>query len=714
MNKYSDEPRYPPALQRPIDRDDDVVDIGELVSTIWRGKWVIAGLAAISVLIGGYYAYVMATPLFRSTAVVMLETRQESVVDLQAVVGGMTGDMSEVNSELEVLQSRGLLGKVVDKLELVNDPEFNFVLQEPGFFTELKYRIKDALGLLEEVPELPADVLAKRIRDDVISVLLEKLSIRNVPLSLVFQVTAETESPEKSALVADTVVELYILNQLEVKFEATEQATSWLTGRVAELQVQLEDAEAKVSEFSASTNLISAEALQAQEIQLKDLRERIRGVESALETARDRVQILETADTPAAKAEAADDPQLSRLLARSQADERLSAAFDARFESLLARANLELERSIQQLTALRASRDEIETEISQRGEDLIVLQQLTREAEAVRLLYEYFLARLKETAAQEGIQKADSRVLSSAVVPTFPSAPRKSLILAMSGILGLMMGTAFVLLREARNNGFRTARDLEALTGYSVLGQIPQIPARGRRKALHYLASKPTSAAAEAVRNLRTSLLMSNVDNPPKIVVSTSSIPGEGKTTNSLALAQNLVGLGKSVLLIEGDIRRRTLSQYFDGLPEQGLVSVLSGDISLEEAIHSEKTLGCDLLIGEKTSINAADLFASEKFKALIKDVRTKYDMVIIDTPPILVVPDARIIAQSADATLFTVEWDKTSKQQVEEALRVIHNSNQRITGLVLSQINAKRMKAYGYGGKYGAYAGYGAKYYTS
>ena len=204
------------------------------------------------------------------------------------------------------------------------------------------------------------------------------------------------------------------------------------------------------------------------------------------------------------------------------------------------------------------------------------------------------------------------------------------------------------------------------------------------------------------------------MDNPPQIILSTSSVPGEGKTTNSLALAQNLLGLGKRVLLVEGDIRRRTLHEYFSDVPAQGIVSVLNGDISLSEAVFQNEGFGADVLAGEKTPINAADLFASEKFKGMLKEARASYDAIIIDTPPVLVVPDARIIAEQVDAIIFTVQWDKTSKPQVEEALRTFHTSGQRVTGLVLSQISARGMKRYGYGGNYGAYSGYGSKYYSN
>ena len=202
-----------------------------------------------------------------------------------------------------------------------------------------------------------------------------------------------------------------------------------------------------------------------------------------------------------------------------------------------------------------------------------------------------------------------------------------------------------------------------------------------------------------------------------KLILVTAINPtpaGEGKTTNSLAIAHNLTGMGKKVLLVEGDIRRRTLTQYFDDLPQRGLVSVLSGETPLDEAITHPDNFGCDMLVGEKTSANAADLFTSDRFRDLITDLRSQYDAVIIDTPPVLIVPDARIIAMQADAVLFTVKWDSTSRAQVLEGLRLFRQTDQKVTGLVLSQINPKGMRRYGYGGKYGAYSSYGSRYYSN
>ena len=288
------------------------------------------------------------------------------------------------------------------------------------------------------------------------------------------------------------------------------------------------------------------------------------------------------------------------------------------------------------------------------------------------------------------------------------------MILMMSLMAGLGVGVAMVLGYEMLQTTFRTPEELEAHTGYTVMGQIPIIPARTRANVLSYLADKPTSAAVEAVRNLRTSTLLSNVDQPPQVIMSTSSLPSEGKTTQSISLAHNLSGLGKKVLLIEGDIRRRIFAQYFELSGKQGLLDVLYGDMPLKDAVAYNDQLGADILVGAKSKTNAADVFSSDAFRQLLVQARKSYDYIIIDTPPVLVVPDARVIWQWVDAILYTVKWDHTTKRQVSEGLKSFENVNLKITGLVLGQINIKGMNRYGYGDRYGAYGRYGQGYYDN
>lgn len=692
--------------------DDSEIDLGHLLRTLWRGKLWIALCMIAAVLIGGYYAFFVATPMYTTSATVTLESRQENVANLDSVLSGLSGDQASINTEVEILQSLGLIGKVVDKLKLTEDPEFNPRLRaEPQF--SAGQAIAWVKGLIQPAPpQAPAPSPAE-IRDATVDNVLAALSISNVRQSYVFRITAKTTAARKSALLANTVAELYILDQLEVKFDATQQATSWLTDRVAELQTQLEAAETAVKDFNASTNLVNAESLDAVNRQVKELRDRLANARVTLQAAEARVTALQAARDSgdrAAMAQAANDPTLTRLLNLDSGGD----TFNTRYDQVISRARLEVSRAQSQIAALDTSLKELEAQIASQSGDLVKLQQLQREAEASRLIYEYFLGRLKETSVQQGIQQADSRVLSRAVVPRGPSEPRKSMILALAAVLGLMFGAGTVLAREMTQNTFRTAEDLERITGHTVMGQIPKIPARRRKRVLEYLASKPSSPAAEAIRNLRTSVLLSNVDSPPQVIMSTSSIPGEGKTTQSIALTQNLSGLGRKVLLVEGDIRRRVFSQYFDIADRPGILSVLSGEVPLEEAVIHEPTLRADVLIGEKSSTNAADVFSSNRFAEFLNQARETYDAIIIDTPPVLVVPDARVIGQSVDAILYSVKWDSTSKSQVIEGLRLFSTVNLRVTGLVLGQIDPTGMKRYGYGGRYGAYASYGKGYYEA
>ena len=381
--------------------------------------------------------------------------------------------------------------------------------------------------------------------------------------------------------------------------------------------------------------------------------------------------------------------------------------FDDRVRVITAQTSDGLARNEAQISALEVSITEVTERIDRQSDELVQLQQLQREAEASRLIYEAFLSRLKETSIQQGIQQADSRILSEAVVPSRPSAPRKGPILVMSLLLGFILGAAFVLKRELSQNTFRIGEDLETRTGYSVLGQIPLIPIRKRSGMLKYIAEKPNSAAAEAVRNLRTSVLLANLDRQPQIIMLTSSIPGEGKTTLSISLAQNFASMGEKVLLIEGDIRRRVFREYFDIKSKEGLLSVLSGTSKLEDAVAFNDQLGADVLIGEKSSVNAADLFSSKRFADLLKELRGKYDRIILDTPPVLAVPDARVMGQSVDTIIYAVKWDSTTHRQVVDGLKSLEAVNLRVAGLTLGQIDKRGMKRYGYGASYGNYQGY-------
>jgi capsular exopolysaccharide synthesis family protein len=681
---------------------DREVDIANLIATIWRGKLIVAGVACLALLAGFVYAYFLAVPVYTAHATIALESRQEQIVDIESVVTGLSSEQSSLNTEVEVLRSRGLIGDLVDDLNLTEDPEFN-----PALTPAPRISLSRLVALIRPDTGVAPDPDA--IRDDVVDNVIEAISVSNVRQTFVFRISVVTRDRRKSAQMANRLAELYIDDQVDVKFQRTEKATEWLSDRVSELRIQLEEAETALKSFSTGTDLISPEGLFAMNRQIKELRDRRSGLEETLassEAAAARLGANSGAEFEIRAREAEDTLLVNLLPDASAGDPRAQDRFNDRYEDLRLRAQQEAIRAKQQLAVLDRSIKELDARIERQSTELVRLQQYQREAEANRLIYEHFLGRLKEMSVQEGIQQADSRVLSHAVVPSGPSAPRKTVIMAMALVLGTFGGAGLVLLREAAQNTFRAPEALEKMAGIAVIGQIPLIASRRRKNVLKYLAEKPNSAAAEAVRNLRTSILLADIDNPPKVIMSTSSIPGEGKTTQSLAMAQNLAGLGKNVLLIEGDIRKRVFREYFELDTDKGLIAVLSGEVPLSLAVRHVEALNCDVLIGEPSHVNAADLFSSERFQAFLNDCRQHYDYVVVDTPPVLPVPDARVIGQFVDAIMYAVRWDHTTRRQVAEGLRSLANVGVKVSGLVLTQIDGKGMKRYGYG-DYKAYDSY-------
>ena len=689
---------------------DDEIDLMALFGTLWRGKWRIAFFALLGLILAGAYATQVAVPQYRSSTVLAIEENEPTLVDIQSVVSGVSADSEAINTEIEVIRSRSLLEKVVTELSLLDDQEFNETLTPPSLISV--ETIKDALGATSAPPTETA------ILNDAVKKLLGKTNVSAKRQTYAITIGVTTGDPEKSAQIANTIAELYRQDQVQVKFDTLDEGVSWLSARVVELEAEIQERDAALKEATAAADYINVEGLEVMNRQVRDLGERLLGEQQDAESAAANFALLNSAVEARSLdlvLEATQDPTLRRLAASGQDEDTLWAAgspFMARVDLLVSRARTDVDRANTQVASLQDTVTALEERVDAQAVKLGEIQQMNRELETVSVLYETFLTRLKETTIQQGVQSPDARVLSKAITGV-KVAPRTTIIGTLGLILGAMVGAGLVLLREMRSDTFRNAEELEAITGEQVIGQVPLFPISARVDLLQYLQDKPTSAAVESIRNLRTSLLLSRLDEPPKVIMSTSTLPAEGKTTQSISLAHNLSGLGKKVLLIEGDIRRRTLDEYFkQKAGKDGLLSVVAGEATLEDTVVFHERLNADVLVGQKSSENAADFFASDKFKAFMETVREVYDFVIIDTPPVLVVPDARVIGQHCDAIMYSVKWDSTAKPQVRAALNQLKSVNLKVSGLVLSQIDANGMKRYGYGDYGGSYAAYSSGYY--
>jgi len=298
-------------------------------------------------------------------------------------------------------------------------------------------------------------------------------------------------------------------------------------------------------------------------------------------------------------------------------------------------------------------------------------------------------------------------------VPTVPSAPNTRTAMELAGIAGLILGFLLALLVERLDSGFRTTSQVEKTLGLPVLATIPEISWSGKaaQSATDRVVDKPMSSFAEAIRGLQMGLLLSNVDKPPKVVLVTSAVPGEGKTTVAVSLARLAARSGKKVIVIDCDLRRPATARALGiNKSERGLVEVLTGEKTLDQCLEKDPRSSMQILPVKLKTGNPPDLLGSNAMEKLIAGLKASYDLVVIDSAPLLPVHDTRILARHVDAALFVVRWEKTPRDAAKNATRILSDSHAPVTGIVLTRANAKRFRYYSYG--YQSYYSYN-KYYS-
>jgi succinoglycan biosynthesis transport protein ExoP len=345
------------------------------------------------------------------------------------------------------------------------------------------------------------------------------------------------------------------------------------------------------------------------------------------------------------------------------------------------------------------------------------LRELTRQAEANRTIYESFLGRFKETREQQGIQEADARIISAAGVPARPSFPKTGLFAAAGFLASWLVGFGVVFLLERLDNGFRTSRQLEEGIGLSLLATIPELSEADAQvdgaslSPPDYVLARPLSVYGEAMRGLRTALLVSNVDAPPRVVLFSSSLASEGKTTTVLSLGRSIALSGKRVVVVDADLRRPAVARGLGISPEAGLVEYLAGQVELDDVLLSDEASGMDVLPALAGAANTPDLLGSESMRILLEKLKTDYDLVLVDSPPLLVVSDAMVLGRICDKLVFVVRWEQTPRVAVQDAVRRMAQFEIDVAGVVFGRVDMRRDGDQSYGSSYYAEA---SKYYVN
>ncbi len=278
----------------------------------------------------------------------------------------------------------------------------------------------------------------------------------------------------------------------------------------------------------------------------------------------------------------------------------------------------------------------------------------------------------------------------------------------------MMLGTLLALLLERLDSGMRSARQVEQALDLPALGLVPRLERMKRSQKPHqYLISKPLSAYAEAIRAIYTSLQLSDVDNPPKVVLVTSALPQEGKTTLALSLATFAARSAQRVLLIDLDLRHPSIQRELGTSPPHGFVEYMGGEKHLDEIIFHDEETGLDYLPVKRQTANPTDLLGSQKMRLLMEELRARYDYLVIDSAPLLGVTDTKVAAVLADKVVFASQWEQTSAETARNGLAHLYEVRASIGGVVLTQVDVRKHAHYGYG-DVGQYYGKYQKYYVN
>lgn len=724
-----------------LDANQEVIDLSHYFRVVNNNKWRILSLSLVVTILVTLIVLTM-KPVYQASSSLLIESEETNIVSIEQVYGLDASKKEYLETQYEILKSRRIASKVVDKLNLGEHPTFIKYLEKTPTLVDLaKEKARSFLTFLprQEEVEPPAGEVEERRKEMLVSIFLENLSVTPVSNTQVVKISYTSESPILAAEISNTVAEVYIDNYLEAKFEMTSKATSWLNESLAGLREKLERSEQKLAEFYERERLVNLDGvvgLAAEELQ--GLSEQLLEAENRLK----QTQIIYTqvqgfngdpadlADMPAVQNHPSIQNVKSAELEAQRNVSELSEVYGPKHQkmisakaelasvkqtlinqvrSLISGINSEYRQAESQVNSLRISVDKAKDEYRK----LTTLESkrkiLQREVETNQQLYDSFFTRLQETNEVDGFETANARVLDKAIVPMKPIKPKKSLILAISIVLSIGFGVLVAILIDFLNSGIRSVDDVERKLGQQMMGLIPWQPHKKKEHLpLREFFNTGNHVFSEALRTLRTSIQLLDLTGDKKVIMITSSVPKEGKTTVSINLAFAMGQLGKT-LLIDADLRKPSIAKRFD-LPgfQPGLTNLVAGTHEISDCLYNDLDSNIDILTAGSRTPNPQELLLSDAFKATIDKLKDSYEHIIIDTAPTQAVSDAIIVSKYTDNLLFVVKADATNEKVVSNGLERFMSIGRRIDGVILNQVNVKKSRSSdAYMGYYDQY-GYG------
>jgi capsular exopolysaccharide synthesis family protein len=655
------------------------------------------------------------TKIYAATTTLIIDLNAPRVLNkdqVQDVVDSGTGgywySKEYYETQYKVITSRAVAQRVIDRLQLARD---------------LRFLGLDALGDEKKVEERLA-------RIDPVEALRERTKVLPVKDSRVVRIQVEDREPTWAATYANAVSEAYISENLSVRSTMTQSASEWLEQQLADLEAKLSKSADDLFKFKQANDIVATSWEDRQSM----VSQRLVAVNDALTRARvQKAQLESRHEQVVSLAEALEkgDPagEAFAIVNQSRTIQELKVRyFEARVECADMKAHyLEHHPKLAACEAkLGAARDGLAREVrtileGARREYLEAVQterklsrlldetkgdafglnqhekaylELKRTHDNNQRLYEMVLQRLKETGVTGMMQLSNVRILDRAEPPDEPVSPRPGRNLALAVLLGVLGGAALAFLLEQLDTSITTREQVEERLGLPFLGIVPTIE-HGRNDAQRdlFVHQHPKSVPAECLRSIRTNLVFMSPEKPLRIILVTSSGPGEGKTTTAVSLAQIMADGGNRVLLIDADMRRPRVHQIFGLSKESGLSSLILGEGDLGEVVHDSGIANLSVLPCGPIPPNPSELLHTAAFSALLAKLAARYDRVIIDSPPAGVVSDALVISTHVDGTALVLKAGRTSRDAAARTVRALQDVNARVFGAVLNDLDLEDNK---------------------
>lgn len=705
-----------------------------------RRLGVILGVAAI-VFVVASGAFFLIRPQYKASSVILIELSSAGGIDREAAAAGLAIDSGFVDSQIEVVKSQALVGRVVKKLNLDKDSEFN--RQKGGILSFVSFLSHKLHG------EAEADVTSP-----IVAKFIEFLSIERRGLGYAISVEFTWPDPKKAAEYANALADTYLDDQSETRFEQMKRAATWLNNRLAVVAVNVRDAEQVVEQFKAQHNLQDVSGVTVNDQQLSEINALLVNARADVAERAAKYkhvqELLANSGSPASIGEVLQSPVINNLkmqladvmrraahlntrygsnrpvagsaLADVLAERReLDAQIDREVNQVVTNVKNELDVAISRETSLEESLRKISESQNIGKEASVQLHELERQAESSRVIYQSMLSQMKIAQEKSNVEEPKARIISRATAPIEPSFPKMAILIPFFAALGLVLGVGSGYIIEKIDDAFYSAEDIETTLRVPVLSVLPKIGSarnaqRQNRVLPRLLKEEPLGAYSESIRTLHNAMEMSLGGQFKRVIMVTSSVPSEGKSNVALSLATSIASAGKSVVVVDLDLRKPSVDKRLVGTcGKPGILEFIAANSQdLQNYITYMQDLNVFLMAANRAIKSPPTVLTSSKLAQTIDALVARFDYVVLDTPPLGLVIDSRLIANISAGLILVIEWGQTPREVVSRSLSFLAGTKADVLGVVLNAVDFKRQRHYSryghgyYHSRYSDYYGYG------